>query len=335
MKKNILITGASGFIGSFLVEEAISRNYQTFAGIRNTSSKKYLTHPAIRFIELDFTSDKSLDKTLIDFTNLYGKLDFVIHNAGITRAKTNEIFDQINFDNTKKFIQALQRNNQVPQKFIYISSLTSFGPAKDSNPINHEHLQKPLTGYGRSKMKSEEFLYATPYFPFLIINPTTVYGPRDKDVLFLVKSIANHLEVYIGNKKQLLSFVHVLDLCRAVFIGMESKAINQNMLVSDLSVYTAKRFNEILKVGLQKKTISLVFPIPLVKAISFITEGVGKLTGKVPIVNKERLKEFVAPNWSVDASEIEALGYTPQYGLEAGLKNTIDWYKEHGWIKEK
>ena len=335
MQKNILITGASGFIGSFLVEEAIKRNYRTFAGIRNSSSKKYLSLPNVQFIELDFSNDTSLDSALINFTNLYGKLDFVIHNAGITRAKTNEIFDQINFENTKKFVQALQRNNQVPQKFIYISSLTSYGPAKDSNPINHQQPQKPLTGYGRSKMKSEEFLYATPFFPFLIINPTTVYGPRDKDVLFLVKSIVNHLEVYIGNKKQLLSFVHVLDLCRAVFIGMESSATNQNILVSDMSVYTAKRFNEILKLGLQKKTISLVFPVPLVQAISFITEGVGKLTGKVPILNKERLKEFVAPNWSVDASEIAALGYEPKYGLEDGLKNTIDWYKEQGWIKEK
>ena len=335
MQKNILITGASGFIGSFLVEEAIKRNYRTFAGIRNSSSKKYLTLPDIHFIELDFSNDISLDSALINFTKLYGKLDYVIHNAGITRAKTNEAYDQVNFENTKRFVRALQRNKQVPEKFMYISSLASFGPSADDKPITYQHIQKPLTGYGKSKMKAEEFLYATPFFPFLIINPTTVYGPRDKDVFFLLQLIEKHFEFYIGNKEQLLSFVHVLDLCRAVFISMESEAINQNFLVSDLAAYTAKRFNEIVKSGLHKKTISIVLPISLIRALAFITEGVGKLSGRVPILNKERLKEFEASNWSVDASEMVSLGYLPQYGLEEGLKNTIDWYKEQGWIKAK
>ena len=118
---------------------------------------------------MDFSNDISLDSALINFTKLYGKLDYVIHNAGITRAKTNEIYDQVNFENTKRFVRALQRNKQVPEKFMYISSLASFGPSADDKPITYQHIQKPLTGYGKSKMKAEEFLYATPFFPFLII----------------------------------------------------------------------------------------------------------------------------------------------------------------------
>ena len=85
-KKTILITGASGFIGSFLVEQAIKKQYCTIAGIRTASSKQFLQDPAIHFLELDFTSDISLDTALQECKLKYGQLDFVIHNAGVTKA---------------------------------------------------------------------------------------------------------------------------------------------------------------------------------------------------------------------------------------------------------
>src|ERR1035437_3842417 len=231
MKKNILVTGASGFIGSFLVEEAIKRNYQTFAGIRTASNKKYLSDPGIHFLELNFNNNILLDIALNNFANQYGRFDFIIHTAGLTKAINKADFSLVNFENT--------------DKFVYISSLASFGPGINTNPITSCQIQQPLTEYGKSKLKAEQFLYANPDFPFLIINPTAVYGPRDKDFFFLLKSIEKHIEVYIGSTEQLLSFVHVQDLVEAIFLSMESSAINQNLLVSDLKLYTSKTFNHI------------------------------------------------------------------------------------------
>jgi len=333
MKKSILITGASGFIGSFLIKEAIKREYRSFAGVRNESIRKYLIDPAIHFLELDFSQEHLLDRALTKCANQFGRFDFVIHTAGLTKALHNTAFDKVNFENTKRFIQSLQRNQLVPDKFIYISSLASFGPGTTSAPINACMVREPLTAYGKSKLKAEEFLYTIPDFPFLIINPTAVYGPRDKDFFFLLKSISNHLELYIGNDKQQLSFVHVSDLVDAIFLAMESNAVQQNLLVSDLKIYTSQEVNRLIKQNLNKKTVSIVVPPLLAQIVAMLSEGIGKLRGKVSVLNRERMKEFKALNWSVDCSEMAALGYQPKFDLNAGLKDAIGWYKEHGWIK--
>lgn len=333
MKKNILITGASGFIGSFLVEEALNRNYQTFAGIRSASNKQYLRDQAIRFLELDFSNSHLLDIALAGYAKQYGRFDYIIHTAGLTKTINKAEFDFVNFEHTKSLVQALQRNNLVPDKFVYISSLASFGPGMGSEPITSTMVRQPLTEYGKSKLKAEQFLYANPAFPFLIINPAAVYGPRDKDFFFLLKSIENHLELYIGSSEQLLSFVHVHDLVSAIFLSMESAAFNQSLLVSDLQTYTSKKVNQLIKERLNKKTISLIIPPNVAGAFAVFSELIGNIRGKVPIVNRERLKEFKAKNWSVDCSEMVELGYEPKFNLEEGLSHSINWYKEQGWMK--
>jgi UDP-glucose 4-epimerase len=332
MQKNVLITGASGFIGSYLVETALSKGYHTIAAVRPTSNKQYLKDPALHFLELDFKSDQTLDHAIREFVDRFGKIDYVIHNAGVTRANKNEEYDQVNCDNTVRLVHALQRNGQVPEKFVMISSLAAYGPAKNAEPVKATDKKEPLTAYGRSKFKAEEFLYSLKGFPFVIINPTAVYGPKDKDVFFLINSINKGFEVYIGNKQQLLSFVHAADLTAAIFIAMESDAFGKNFLISDRQVYTSQAFNQQIKTILQKKTLSIVMPVAVVRTVAVFAEMVGVVTGKVPILNRERLKEFEAPNWAVDSSEITALGYVPKYNLEEGLNHAIQWYKEQGWL---
>jgi UDP-glucose 4-epimerase len=331
MKKNVLITGASGFIGSFIVEESIKKGYQTFAGIRKGSSKKHLTNSQINFLELDLNSDTSLDTSLQNFDKQYGKLDFVIHTAGVTKSINKADFDAVNFDSTKRLVNALKRNQLVPEKFVFVSSLASYGPGVDTYPITIANQQQPLTEYGKSKLKAEEFFRENKDFPSVTVNPTAVYGPRDKDFFVLLKS--NHLEVYINNDRQLLSFVHVHDLVDAIFIAMESDAMHQNLLVSDLSNYTSREFNNLVKKALNVKTISIIVPAAVAGFFAVISEVIGNIKGKTPLLNRERLKEFKAKNWSVNCKQIEQFGYTPKYKLEEGIQHTIDWYKNEGWIK--
>ncbi len=334
MKKKILITGASGFIGSFLVEEAIKRNYSTFAGIRKSSSKEYLTNNNTHFIEFNFSNENALDKSLQEFTTQHGKFDYIIHTAGLTKAKKNEDYFEVNFENTKRFVQSLQKNSLVPEKFVYISSLASFGPSENELPIQQKQAQKPLTAYGDSKRKAEEFLMQTTNFPSVIINPTAVYGPREKDFFLLIKSIEKHFEIYIGSKKQMLSFVHVYDLVNAIFIAMESSVINQRILVSDFKVYNPEIVNQIIKKIMNKKTISFTIPKYPTRLLASITESIGKLSGSIPILNRERLKEFEAMNWSIDCTELKELGFEPTYTLDNGLQQTIQWYQENGLLKK-
>lgn len=336
MKKNILITGASGFIGSFLVEEALKRGYRVFAGVRSSSSREYLLHPEISFVETDIGNRHKLEEMLLQSAEKYGSFDYIIHTAGLTKTMDHFAYTRVNFGGTQNLVEALQNTGLVPEKFIYISSLASYGPGgSDHKPIDPDAPQHPVTAYGRSKLLAEQFLYRHENFPFLIINPTTVYGPRDKDFFFLIQSIRNGVELYIGNRNQLLSFVHVQDLVNAIMTATESDLVQKKLIVSDLLNYTAAEMNGTVKKILQQRTLSLVVPAWMADIFAIVSEYAGNVKGTVPIVNRERLKEFKAANWSVDASLTAAMGYQPMYSLEDGLRNTIDWYHANGWLKKR
>ncbi len=103
--KKILITGASGFIGSFLVEEALKRNYEVYAGVRSSSSRKYLTDSRIKFFETEL-SDKDTLKQKFSETE---KFDCVIHNAGLTKTCKNEEFNTVNFQYTKILLKHFRK----------------------------------------------------------------------------------------------------------------------------------------------------------------------------------------------------------------------------------
>ena len=331
--KNILITGASGFIGGFLVEEALKRGYRTFAGIRSSSSKGYLNHPDLHLFEMDFSDQEKLQNQIKKNAEAFGPFDVVVHSAGLTKSRVLEDYYQVNLHNTERLVDALIQLEMVPERFVFISSLASYGPGQGKIPVAETNIQAPITAYGKSKLAAEQMLSTKNQFPFVIVHPTTVYGPREKDLLVLIQSLNKHLELYIGNTEQQLSFIHVQDVCKAVFLSIIQPIVARNILLSDTDNYTAKEFNNMVKSVLGKKTLPIVVPIPIAKAAAQVSEWVGNLRGVTPVLNKERLKEFQAPNWGVDATILKQLGFTPDYPLQKGLEHTIDWYKKNGWIK--
>ena len=189
--ENVLITGAGGFIGSFLVEEGLKRNYQVFAGIRRSSSKIYLKDPRIRFIEFDFSTVESIVQTIELLRKQNIRFKYIIHNAGVTKARKKEDYFNVNFHNTKNFIEALQITGMIPDKFIFISSLAAFGPGDPvtMKPVMLSDEPNPIETYGKSKLEAEKFITSLKDFPWLIIRPTGVYGPREKDYYIFFKTI--------------------------------------------------------------------------------------------------------------------------------------------------
>jgi nucleoside-diphosphate-sugar epimerase len=331
--KRILITGASGFIGSSLVDAALQRGYQVIAGIRKSSNKQYLSDERIKFIELDFTDAKKLVQQLRDFTEENGKIDYVIHNAGITKAKKIQDYFTVNFQYTKNLADAFVNAGLGPEKFVYMSSLAAYGPGATQDPIRCTDEPKPVTSYGKSKLESENYLRSLKDFPYIIVRPTAVYGPRDKDIFILIRMLNRNFEPYIGFGKQILSFVHVKDLARAIFLALESPHKRKEYFVSDGSFYDSRMFNATAKKFLKKKTLAVTIPTFVVKPIAYTTETLAALFGTIATINRERLKEFEARNWSVDITPLQnETGYRAEYNLESGLKDTIEWYKAKGWL---
>lgn len=334
--KRLLITGASGFIGSFLCEKGLELGYEVWAGIRKTSSRKYLQNKELKFIELTF-EDKNILKTQINnFNKDFGKFDFIIHNAGCTKSPKIEDYRNINFINTQNFIDVLKETNNLPEKFLFTSSLAAFGPGKDNSlePVMLNQKPNPVNLYGKSKLEAEDYIKKVDGLNYIILRPTGVYGPREKDYFLVFKMINNKLEVYIGADNQKITFIYVKDLVRAYYLALESDVVNKSYFLSETGWYETKTFYSYIKKALNKKANRIVFPLWIVKTIASFNDMIGKNFGNYPTLNSDKLSIIKATNWICETQPLkDDLNFVTEYNLEKGVNETALWYKENGWLK--
>lgn len=336
MQQKILITGASGFIGSTAVDKALELGYEVWAGIRASSSKKYLQDKRIRFIDLNYSDKKKLTEQLREFTEKNGRFHAIIHIAGLTKAVKKSDFDTVNYLQVKNFVDALIETNSVPESFIFMSTLGAVGIGDEKNyiPIPCNCSPNPNTAYGKSKLKAENYLKSIPDFPYVILRPTGVYGPRDKDYLILMRAVKNGLSVGAGFRKQLLTFIYVEDLTSIIFDCIRNSIYRKEYNVTDGDVYTDAEFNAIVQKTLQKKRV-LRFKVPLwlVKPAAFLSEKLFGIMGRPTTFNSDKYKIMKQRNWTCDITPLRTdLDFSPRYPLKEGVEKTVRWYKEHGWL---
>lgn len=344
----ILITGASGFIGSFLCEEGLKRGMETWAGMREHSSRRWLQHEKLNFAFLDMTHEEKLRKQLATYQKKVGKWDVIIHAAGATKCLKREDFDLHNYQCTKNLVNSLEALDMLPEQFLYVSSLSVLGPIREEqnadgtyNDMVAADTPEPNTAYGESKVKSEAFLAekrikSDGKLHYTIFRPTGVYGPREKDYFMMAKSIKQHIDFAVGYKKQVITFVYVRDLVAAIFasIGKNEVANGKIYLVSDGCNYDSRAFSNLIQKELGvKNVLHIKAPLWLLKGISAVAEAFSKLTRKPSTLNGDKYRIMCQRNWQCDITPLkEDLGFVPEWQLERGVKECIAWYKEHKWI---
>jgi nucleoside-diphosphate-sugar epimerase len=335
-KKRILITGASGFIGSTAVDRALALGYETWAGIRSSSSMQYLQGKPVRLIDLPYHDKEMLRHQLLQLVKENGRFHHIIHIAGLTKARRRSDFDKVNYVHTRNLVEALTEIGALPDTFVLMSSLGAMGAGDEFNytPIRSDQLPNPATAYGRSKLKAENYLKSIEGFPYLILRPTGVYGPRDRDYLILMKAVKNGLDVSAGYKKQILSFIHSEDLVNVLFTLLEKGINRREYFVADGDLYTDREFNAIVQQALEKKhVIRLKIPLFLVRPAAFISEKAAALLGKAATFNSDKYHIMKQRNWSCDTEALKKdIGFTPQWRLKEGVVQTVKWYKKEGWL---
>jgi len=328
----ILITGASGFIGSFIVEEALKRGFETWAAIRKSSSKEWLQDERIRFIELNLSSKAQLVEQLRgqDF-------DYVVHAAGVTKCLNKADFHRINTEGTKNLVEALIEVEMPLKRFVFVSSLSIFGAIKEQQPyeaIRESDTPQPNTEYGRSKLAAEQYLEKKKGLPYIILRPTGVYGPREKDYFIMAKSIQQHSDFAVGYKRQDITFVYVKDVVQAVFLALEKGEDGRKYFLSDGEVYQSATFSNLIHEALGRPWwIRITAPVWVLRIVTFFGEYIGRMTGKVTALNNDKYNILKQRNWRCDIQPaIDELGYQPKYKLKQGVEETIKWYKDNKWL---
>ena len=334
--KSILITGAGGFIGGFLVEEALRRGYDTWAAVRSTTSREYLKDERIHFIELDYTDQDRLEETLRDYMGEWGRWDYVVHNLGVTKSTNYLDFEQVNYGYLKALADAMRVTNMTPDVFLLMSSLSVMGPGDEQNyqPIKSNDVPLPNTYYGVSKLKAETYLQTLEGFPFTIFRCTGVYGPRERDYYLMIKSIKRGFDFSVGFKKQMLTFIYVKDLADAVMDALDKGPLHRAYFISENQGYTQQEFRKIVCDELGKKfVIPVTCPLWVVKRVCAIAEWIGKVTLKASTLNRDKYKILKQRNWLCDTSDARRdFGFNPQYSLREGIREAIAWYRQAGWL---
>lgn len=332
----ILVTGASGFIGSFIVEGALERGFQTWAGIRSGSSRAYLQDERIRFCEFDFSRSERLKQQLEQHKQLHGAFDYIVHCAGVTKCKDKRDFERVNFEQGRLFVELLKELGMMPRQFIFISTLSVFGPIHEDTyePIREWDTPCPNTAYGKSKLKMEQYLQSDKEIPYVIFRPTGVYGPREKDYFLMAKSIKNHLDTAVGYKRQDLTFVYVKDIVQAIFLAIGKGVTHRAYFLADGAVYPSRAFSDLIQRELGVGFVwHLTFPLWVLKGVSFCAERIARWRGTSSTLNSDKYNIMKQRNWQCDITPLcEELGYIPAYPLERGVKETIAWYKKEGWL---
>ncbi len=330
VQKRVLVTGANGFIGRFILLQAAAQSLIPYAGVRANASLSTIADLGLNMVTLDYDDVSSLSAVIDRY-----QFDYIIHNAGMTRSPSLDALIKVNTDYLKNIVEAMRLSQHKVEKLLYVSSLAAFGPADKLNSgiVTSNTSPNPVTNYGRSKLTAERYLTQQTDIPYLIIRPTAVYGPGEKDLLTVFQMIKKGIDLVAGFIPQKLTFIYGEDLARLMVMMVKSDQNQKAYFASDGRVYLGAEFSQLIKSAVGRKAIKIKLPIPLIRTIAFMSEKIGKITHNYPVLNIDKVHEIKARNWSVDVSEtFDDFGFTPKYTLETGVPETVAWYRKVKWL---
>ena len=323
-KERILITGATGFVGSFIVEEALNKGMEVWAAVRKSSSLRYLQDERIHKVELNLSSAGQMTQVLNDVMP-----DYVVHAAGMTKALHESDFFKVNTEGTKNLITALQTMEMPLKRFVFISSLSVMGAIREEEPhteILDTDTPQPNTAYGRSKLAAEIWLKKECRLPFTILRPTGIYGPREKDYMLMADSIKKGIDTAVGYKRQDLTFIFVKDVVQAVFRSMKSeKTVAKAYFLSDGKSYSSRDFSDLIIKELGKRhVLRITFPLWVLRIVCAVSDAWMHVTGKLSTLNNDHYNILRQRNWLCNITPAQRdFGYNPEWTLEAGVREML------------
>lgn len=320
LPSSVAITGATGFIGWNLCEAFRDAGSRVRALVRLGNTK-----PIPAGVE---AFEAALDSASL--ARGVERFDVFVHAAGLTRARTSSEFERVNVAGTRAAVDAA---NAAGVRLVHISSQAAIGEGTVARPAREDDPPRPLTAYGRSKLAAEEAVRAGAQVPWVILRPTSVYGPRDRQFLPLFRLASRGVLLQAMNPATPLTFIHVGDLARGVLLAAKNdRAANQALFLGHPTPLTAGELLEVLAGSFNRASRTVRLPGAVVAAAALGGELLW-LAGRQPLVDLSRLAELRAEGFvcSVDRAR-DLLGFSASVPLAEGIAQTARWYRDRGWI---
>jgi len=324
----ILVTGGTGFIGSHLVEKLVLEGHQARVLDWGEHNIRYLKKlEGMEFIEGDLRNKGTLEKALKD-------VEVVYHLASIHLAVgvSDQEYREVNVGGTEKILEACLKRNL--KRFVHCSSVGVLGNI-DNPPADETYPYNPDTIYEKTKAEGEKV--ALGYFekgiPVVVARPVWVYGPRCPRTLRLFKALKKGRFPFFGNGQTLRHPVYVSDFIRGLELCADIKeAVGQVYIIGDEKAVTVEQLISAFARALGVKTPTVHFPASPMRALGFLVETICKKIGVEPPFSR-RSMDFFTKNYSFDISKAEKeLNYKPKVSLDEGLRMSLEWFKENGFL---
>lgn len=319
-----LVTGASGFIGSHLVEVLVARGWRVRCLVRRSSVLRWLPTDDVTLINGDIAVPGE------DLERAVRNVSVVFHLAGLTSAVNEQSYTSANVEGMRNIVDAMRR--AAPDALlVFCSSLAAAGPAPKRRPLNETDEPSPVSAYGRSKLTAERIVVESG-LQYLIVRPPAVYGPRDTDILAAFRLAAHGLALRVAPESQQLSLVHAADLARGFVCAVEAEGRGLYYM-TDGMIHTWDAVMEYVARAVGRKPRVFAVPPGIADAISRAERLRGLLTGSKPLLTPDRIRELSAGDWTCDDTRARLdVDYESTITLPEGLRTTAEWYRSQGWL---
>jgi 2-alkyl-3-oxoalkanoate reductase len=319
-----LVTGATGFVGSHLVEALHRRGDEITALVRSPSKAAALEPLGVRLVTGDLDDPASLARAV------QGQ-ELVFHVAGLVAARSESEFLRCNRDGTASLLAA--GTAAGISRFVLVSSMAAGGPATPGRPLTGTEPARPVTAYGRSKLAAESAV-TTSALPWVILRPPTVYGPRDREVLKVFRMARLGVAPVFGDGSQQLSAVHGADLAQAlVAAGTAAQTCGKVYYPCHPEVSTSAAFVQAVGAAMGRRLSLVPIPGSVGRVLLAVTEASARIAGQTTILTRDKANEFFQEAWTGDPAPLTRdSGWRAGYDLTTGLADTYRWYRSAGWL---
>ncbi len=336
---NVLITGATGFVGGHLAEALVARGNRVRCLVRSTSATALLEQAQVEIVRAGLDDGDAVHRAL------HG-IDAVYHVAGALAERRPGELHRVNAQLTSNLALACA-SRESPPTFVLVSSVAAAGPTRRGEVRQPADPPNPISQYGRSKYEGEKHVAAhAANMPVTIVRPGVVLGERDRASLAIFKTIRYwRFHPVLGLRTPPLSVIHVADLVelliraarqgRRVSPEPDSSEPGRGCYFACLDQYpTYAELGRMVRREINRPFAPVLpIPKPAAMAVAATNQGMARLGLGIPLLSLDKVAEAAAASWACSPSEtFRDLEFTPTVSLQERLRQTAAWYREAKWL---
>jgi nucleoside-diphosphate-sugar epimerase len=319
------VTGATGFVGSHLVDALRSRGYGVAATIRDRARADRLAQHGVELFETELDD-------VAGMASAFGGAEVVFHVAGLIKALEPQEYFRVNAEGTRRVVEACQRATPRPRRLVLVSSQAAGGPGWRDRPRTEADEPRPVSPYGRSKLEAERIALAAKGIEVAIVRPCVVYGPRDRSVLPLFRAVRWGVAPRLPTNPP-ISLIHVADLADCLIKTAETPAARDRAYFAAGPAASVAELIRLIGRGFGSRPIEVPVPAVALVAAGIAADLLSEITRRPRPFGRQKAMEMLHTSWWCSGERANAeLGFESKVGHADGLAATARWYQQAGWL---